>query len=346
MRIPVPFQEYALPTLFAVIGLAMCMFTGIAPTFLLNELIMRIVFHGALVLALLPPLQAGMGFNFATGLGIWAAQAGFLAASAYGFSGASGSVITLVIGLLLAGVLGAGIGWLLSRMPGMEMLMTLFLLIPLSMFPLLMITKGLRALLPEPFPGPVSRYANDFVDLKPFNHSLTFRVQVGDFLIPLGPIVLIVLASFAVWAYLDSRYARQADDAEKQPSASTHKIIAFALSLMLACLSQSIILQGRPAVLPHSPLSRTLFPIVPAVIAGGALLHRAGLRHAFLGMFALNLVYIPLAEWFGGGFEIIQVIVSNGLILYALTRPDPITGLNGIQTSLSETLLSGSRIRR
>jgi hypothetical protein len=103
---------------------------------------------GILLLALLSPLQAGMGFNFGTGLGAWAAQIGFMVAASYGLSGSLGTSLALVLGLLIAASLGGIVGWLLSKVPGIEMLLTLFLP-PLVMAPFLFLTEGIRGLLPS-----------------------------------------------------------------------------------------------------------------------------------------------------------------------------------------------------
>lgn len=319
MHLQARLQQYIVPTIFVVLGIPVCILSGVTPTSFLEQFITRITFSGILVLALLPPLQAGMGFNFATGIGAWAAQVGFMVVTAYGLSGASGTGLALLIGLLLAAGLGLGLGWLLSRMPGFEMLMTLFL-VPLALFPLMLLTLGIRALLPPSAFEWASSCYETYVPLGPFQHSLDFIIHIGPLEVPIGPIALLLLASFVVLWFQRRQYSADAPDPGEAGVSTRSKIVAFALSLLLACVSHSIVLQNMHGVLAYSVGSHSAFSDIAALIAGGALLHRVRFRHAFLGIVVLNLVYIPLPDLTLGMTDMVKIVVSCGLILYALVH--------------------------
>lgn len=319
MRLRARLQEYIVPIIFVVVGVPACMLSGSTFPSLLSQFIFRIALTGILVLALLPPLQTGMGFNFATGIGAWAAQVGFMVATSYGLSGASGTGLGLMVGLLLAAGLGLGLGWLLSRMPGLEMLMTL-ILIPLAMLPLMLLTLGIRGLLPPPPVEWASHRYETFVPLGPFQHALDCLFNIGSYEIPIGPIVLIIFASLMVLWFQRRQNSADAPDPRETCVSARSKMVAFALSLMLACVSHAIVLQNMHGVLAHSIVSHSAFSAIPALVAGGALLHQARLRHAFLGMVVFNLMYIPLPELTSDMTEVVKTVVTCGLILYALVH--------------------------
>jgi len=312
-------QEYIVPIVFLLFGIPACMLSGTTFPSLLDQLIFRISLNGILVMALLPPLQAGMGFNFATGIGAWAAQVGYMVVATYGLSGASGSGLALVVGLLLAASLGLGLGWLLSRMPGFEMLMTLFLM-PFALFPLMLLTLGLRALLPPPALGWAASRYETFVPLGSFQHALDFVVPIGPLNVPIGPLALLLLAGLAVLWFQRRRVSWITPSSDEVCDSPRNKTLAFTLSLMLACISHSIVLQNMPGVLAHSVTSFGACSTMAALVAGGALLQSAKLRHALIGMVVFNLVYIPLPELISDMTDVAKMIISCGMILYALVH--------------------------
>ena len=67
------------------------------------------------------------------------------------------------------------------------------------------------------------------------------------------------------------------------------------------------------------------FPAVAAILLGGASLQRASIGHVILGTFlfqTLLTITLPVASRVVQGdiSEVARLIVSNGMILYALTR--------------------------
>jgi len=311
-------KEFVIPIAIMAVGVPMCILSECTFPSLMHKIAFGILQSGVLVLALLPPLQAGMGFNFGIGIGAWAAQVGFMVAASYGLSGSLGASIALALGLLLAASLGGSIGWLLSRMPGYEMIMTLFL-VPLAMAPLWLLTNGIRALLPSPASTSThGHFGTTWVNLRPFQHSLDFETRIGQFTIPIGTIVIIAMACLLILWFQNYQTSSKSVDPAQVPSSQRKKIIAFALSLMLVCTGHLAVIQNFAGMMPHHIFSYSVFPIIPALIAGGALLHKAKLHHAFLGILAWNLLYVPLVE--RDSPIVAMGVLSSGLILYALTR--------------------------
>ena len=91
-------------------------------SFVLNELVTRFGRNTFLVLALLIPIQAGMGLNFAVVIGAMAAQIAVFIAVINGWSGMGGLGVTIAIATPLAIMFGFLVGSLFNKMKGSEMI--------------------------------------------------------------------------------------------------------------------------------------------------------------------------------------------------------------------------------
>jgi simple sugar transport system permease protein len=320
------FSEYFIPIALLALCVPMFFYSGVGTLDIANELIARIGRHGILVLALLPPLYAGMGFNFGTGLGALAAQSGFVVAVMLDLAGMPGTGLALLIGLILATALGWSAGWLLSRTPGVEMLFTVCMMALVSAGPLQLLFHALSRVVPgfargDSYSGEISS-----LDLKPFLHAIDVPVQTGSITIPIGAITLVALAGLLlVWFQKTRRFEMHGNESA-DPRSHRVKTLAFSLSILLACLSQVIFLQGVGWINPQVIYAHPIFPVIPALVAGGATLHKARVRHAFIGMVVLNLFFILLPATLQRtcNHEELAVFVgpvlSTGLILCALIR--------------------------
>ena len=91
-------------------------------SFVLNELVTRFGRNTFLVLALLIPIQAGMGLNFAVVIGAMAAQIAVFIAVISGWSGIGGFAATLLLATPMAILFGYLVGALFNNMKGSEMI--------------------------------------------------------------------------------------------------------------------------------------------------------------------------------------------------------------------------------
>ncbi len=95
--------------------------SGQTLTFLLAELATRIARNALLVLALIIPVVAGLGLNFGIVLGAIAAQIAIFLTTHWGFVGITGVVVTALVAVPIAIILGYLVGLLFNQMKGTEM---------------------------------------------------------------------------------------------------------------------------------------------------------------------------------------------------------------------------------
>ncbi|MDW7671306.1 MAG: ABC transporter permease [Bacillota bacterium] len=112
---------------FVVLCFIGFMYSGLTFSFLLGDIITRMIRNSFLVLALLLPVMAGMGLNFAIVLGAMCAQAAVILVTHWGIIGMSGIGVTLLLATPLAILLGYLTGRLFNRTKGQEMIAGLIL---------------------------------------------------------------------------------------------------------------------------------------------------------------------------------------------------------------------------
>lgn len=113
-------QKYVVTYIFLIISVVGVLFSGMSMNAILYELAARFFRNAFLILALLIPIIAGMGINFAITIGAMAAQIGLLLALNWKIPGFWGVLTAAAITVPLATVFGIGIGALMNKMKGQE----------------------------------------------------------------------------------------------------------------------------------------------------------------------------------------------------------------------------------
>lgn len=104
-----------------VIMCAVCMFfSGLAPSHIMFELFSRMSRNVFIVLALIIPIVAGMGINFAITIGAMGAQIALLWVLEWGIPGVAGFAVAALMTVPIAGFFGYLVGNLLNKMKGQE----------------------------------------------------------------------------------------------------------------------------------------------------------------------------------------------------------------------------------
>ena len=110
-------------TIMFIILCAVCMvFSGYEPSYVLYELFGRLSRNLFIVLALIIPIIAGMGINFAITIGAMAAQIACLLVLEWGIGGIGGFGLAALITVPLAALFGFLVGKLYNKMKGQEMI--------------------------------------------------------------------------------------------------------------------------------------------------------------------------------------------------------------------------------
>ncbi len=102
-------------------------YSGLSVPFFMSELITRFARNGFLVLALIIPVMAGMGLNFAIVLGAMAGQMGIIMVVHWGITGVPGVLLCVLLSTPLAIIFGFLTGKLLNKTKGQEMITSLIL---------------------------------------------------------------------------------------------------------------------------------------------------------------------------------------------------------------------------
>ncbi|TXT46597.1 MAG: simple sugar transport system permease protein [Spirochaetes bacterium] len=113
--------------LFVLVGLGGLKVSGLSIPFFLDDIINRVARNGFMVLALIIPVLAGLGLNFAVVLGAMAGQTAIIMATHWGFGGIGGILLCVVLSFPFAYVMGLLTGKLLNKTRGKEMITTLIL---------------------------------------------------------------------------------------------------------------------------------------------------------------------------------------------------------------------------
>lgn len=115
-------------TVMFVLLCAVCMVYSRQPvSYVIYELFGRLSRNAFLVLALIIPIIAGMGINFAVTIGAMAAQIAALWVIEWGVSGIEGFSLALLMTVPIAAFFGYLIGKLMNKMKGQEMIGSLIL---------------------------------------------------------------------------------------------------------------------------------------------------------------------------------------------------------------------------
>ena len=117
----------AVTILFVVLCAVCFAYSGQSFSFLMFEMTSRMTRNAFIVLALIIPIVAGMGINFAITIGAMAAQIAFLWVLEWQIPGTKGFLVAALLTLPIATLFGYLVGKVLNRMKGQEMIGSMIL---------------------------------------------------------------------------------------------------------------------------------------------------------------------------------------------------------------------------
>lgn len=113
-------KKYAVTYMFIAISLLFIIVSGLDMNYVCSQLLLRLNRNAFIVLALIIPIIAGMGINFAITIGAMAAQIGLLLTINWEITGFLGILTAAAVTLPLGLFFGFLIGKLLNKMKGQE----------------------------------------------------------------------------------------------------------------------------------------------------------------------------------------------------------------------------------
>jgi simple sugar transport system permease protein len=343
-RSKVFFKEYGFAIALIALSIPLIPLSGLPLSYILQELLTRLGRNTILVLALLPMLYAGMGFNFALGLGAMAAQIGLILAVGFDIVGLPGLALATLIGIPIAVFLGWLCGLIMNQAKGIEMIIA---------FPIRFMFDGVYQFLVLYCMGtyiPISNQdvllsrgygIRNTINLNHMIHSLDqlLQVRLGVFTLPIGTYLAITAISLLLLLLLktklgqdiqavglDSRAAEEAGI-----SVNRTRIKAVILSMIIACIGQVIFLQNMGNMATYGAHGQSTFYAIPALMVGGVTLRKIRIRHALIGIVVFHLFmmispylglklfgYAQASEYFRQ--FAIYTIIAIGLIRYGMER--------------------------
>ncbi len=315
--------------------LVLAAFVDVSIPALLSDSLRRIGMNGVLVLAMVPMIRSGVGPNFGLPVGIIGGLLGALISMQLGLAGGIGFWTAVFFAVLICVGLGLVYGWVLEKVRGQEMMVgtyigysivafmsIMWLLLPFSRPDMIWAIggRGLRytLALQDYFAG----ILNDFL-----------RFKIGDLDVPTGLLLFFVGACLLVYAFFRTRTGLAIDlTGQNERYAITSgvntkraRLIAAVLSTILGGVGIVVYAQSYGFLqLYQAPLGLT-FPAVACILIGGASIRRASIKNVIIGTAVfqtLLTIALPVLSQVTRGdiTEVMRMIISNGMILYALTR--------------------------
>ena len=331
-------------TAFLAILLIAATLLGMSQTQIWGGILTRFGMNAILVLAMVPSIQSGIGINFNLPLGVLFGLIGALVSIELKLMGWAGFAVALLVAIPLAAIGGYFYGLMLNRVKGNEMtvgtyvgfslvsVMCIFwLLAPFGSEQLIwpMSGKGLRVtIFMEQSFGQV---LDNFPYNLPFGNWTWYPEWLKVF--PIGLLLFFALLAFIVWVFFRTKSgtamkvagSSEAFAISNGVNVNKQRIKGIMISTVLAAIGIIVYSQSFGFLQLYNAPLYVAMHAAAAILIGGATLKRATILHVIIGTFlyqGLLVVALPVINLISGGSmaEIIRIIISNGIILYALTR--------------------------
>ena len=301
----------------------------------ITNTINRFSWNAVMVLAMVPMIHSGCGLNFGLPLGIISGLLGATLSMECGFTGVMSFIMAIVIATPFALVLGAGYGWLLNKIKGGEMMIAtyvgfssvsfmcmMWLLLPYKNATMVwgLSGKGLRTTI-----SLEGYFDKVLANILPIN--------IGNLSIPTGTLLFFAILAFAMWAFLHTKTGTAMTAVGSNPTFARAagvnvdkiRLLSVVMSTWLAAIGILVYEQGFGFVQLYMAPFYMALPAVSAILIGGASVNKASIANVIIGTFLYQGIVTMTPTIMNNAIhmdmsEVIRIIVSNGMILYALTR--------------------------
>jgi len=318
-----------------------------------GDVLRRWGMFGILVLAMVPSIQSGIGPNFGVTVGILGGLVGAVLSIEMRYAGMldfiasptwfsiAGALLAIVAGVGIASVLGILYGMLLNRVKGSEMAVSVYVgFSAVAAFNILWALMPVRSgilILPASGRGlrQMVNLRDDFGDA--FNSLFRFTIDFsgGTMTVHTGLLLVFFLACFFMWLFMRSRLGMMMSAAGANPSyarasginVEKMRILGTAISTALGAVGIIVYAQAFGFLQLYTAPLFMGFTAVASVLIGGATVRRARVFDVLVGAFLFNgilTIALPLINVMmpdvAGVPEMLRLIVTNGIILYALSK--------------------------
>ena len=159
------------------------------------------------------------------------------------------------------------------------------------------------------------------------------QINIGKLSIPTGAILFFALLAFLMWAFLHTKTGTAMTAVGSNPvfakaagiDIDKTRTLSVIISTWLAAIGILVYEQGFGFIQLYMAPFYMAMPAVSAILIGGASVNKASITNVIIGTILFqgivtmtptvmnNMVHMDMSE-------VIRMIASNGMILYALTR--------------------------
>lgn len=239
-------QKNAVTVMFVVLCLVGLVCSGQTVSYVMYELFGRLSRNSFIVLALIIPIIAGMGINFAITIGAMAAQIAALCVIEWGISGLAGFLTAMAITMPIAAFFGFLIGKLMNKMKGQEMIGGLILGYFANGLYQLLFLFIFGNLIPLKAPGLVIKGSTGVANTIDLSTERGFKYALdGLCRVPFGTAALILCGLIAVWSLV--KLATKKED-KKKALTRTGICVAVAIIAQLPFVTAAFSMVSVPMV--------------------------------------------------------------------------------------------------
>ena len=332
-------REFGLPRLiitgFLVLLLIMSPFVGADLPTQVSNIINRFSWNGILVLAMVPMVHSGCGLNFGLPLGIISGLLGATLSIELGFTGPFSFVMAVLIATPFALIFGNVYGWLLNKIKGGEMMIATYV-----GFSSVSLMCMMWLILPYHSPnmvwGLAGKGLRTTISLEGYyDQALASigRITIGRISIPTGTLLFFALLAFGIWAFLHTKTGTAMTAVGSNPvfakaagiNVDKIRTLSVVMSTWLAAVVILVYEQGFGFIQLYMAPFYMALPAVSAILIGGASVNKATIMNVIVGTILFqgivtmsptvmnNMIHMDMSE-------VIRIIASMGMILFALTR--------------------------
>ncbi len=332
-------QDFGLPRLI-IAGFLLSLFilapiVGADLMTQISNTVNRFSWNAVMVLAMVPMVHSGCGLNFGLPLGIISGLLGATLSIQFGFTGPVSFLMAILIATPFAVVLGSFYGWLLNKIKGGEMMIATYVGFSSVSFMCMM-----WLLLPYNNPnmvwGLAGKGLRTTISLEGYYIQVLakfLQINIGNLSIPTGSLLFFAFLAFLMWAFLHTKTGTAMTAVGSNPvfaraagiNVDKMRLISVIMSTWLAAVGILVYEQGFGFIQLYMAPFYMALPAVSAILIGGASVNKASIANVIIGTFLFqgivtmtptvmnNMIHMDMSE-------VIRIIVSNGMILYALTR--------------------------
>lgn len=301
----------------------------------LTNTINRFSWNAILVLAMVPMIHSGCGLNFGLPLGIISGLLGATLSIEFGFTGGMSFVMAIIIATPFAIIFGSGYGWLLNKIKGGEMMIATYVGFSSVSFMCIM-----WLLLPYKSPTMVWGLSGNglrtTISVEGYYDKVLanfLQINLGKLSIPLGTLLFFTLIAFLMWAFLHTKTGTSMTAVGSNPdfakaagvNVDKVRLLSVLLSTWLGAIGILVYQQGFGFIQLYMAPFNMALPAVSAILIGGASVNKASIANVVIGTFLFQGIVTMTPTVMNSMThmdmsEVIRIVVSNGMILYALTR--------------------------